>query len=604
MIEERKAGAVTGAGPGEGAGAGANRRDQKKLRTGYTTGANATAAALAATRALLTQTRQDQVTIRLPGGRQATFALHSCEFGPDFARCSCIKDGGDDPDVTHRAEIGATVTWTTTPGIVLAGGPGVGTVTKPGLGLEVGGPAINPVPRRMIVGHVGEAAGEVLAERGDRGLRVEIWVTRGEELARRTLNPRLGIVGGISILGTTGIVVPYSTAAYRATITQGIDVALAQGASQLVFTTGGRSERFAQGILRDLPEVAFIQMGEFLGWSLKEAAGRPGVTKVTVLSMVGKLSKVAQGHFLLHVNNSQVAPAFLARLAGEDCGAAPAVVEEIAQANTARHIQEICLREGLDCLFQRLCQLAAQRMREEVKAPYAIEAILVDFDGRPLGRAEVPAWSAASTVEIVGILDDGPDSLTLKTLRLVEKAEVLVGGRRHLAFFADHRAEKWPIRGDLADLARRLAEETRPTVVLASGDPNFYGIAGYLATALGQERIRIHPNVSAMALAFARVKIPWDGAVLHSVHGRPLDGLADLVRRADKVGLFTDATNSPDAIGRNLLAAEVGGYRAYVCENLGGADEHVVETDLAGLTRQTWAPLNVVILVREREATT
>ncbi len=206
---------------------------------------------------------------------------------------------------------------------------------------------------------------------------------------------------------------------------------------------------------------------------------------------------------------------------------------------------------------------------------------------------------AQPLVEIVGILDDGPDSLTLKLLRLVQQAEVLVGGVRHLEYFPDHPAEKWPIKGGLDALADRIQAETRRVVVLASGDPGFYGIAGYLVSHLGRERIRIHPNVSAMALAFARAKVTWDGAVLHSVHGRPLDGLAERVRGADKIGLFTDATNTPAAIARLLLAAGVTGYRAWVCEHLGGERERVVETDLPGLAAGTWAPLNVLILARE-----
>ncbi len=362
-------------------------RNRQQLRTGYTTGANATAAALAATRALLTQAAATTVTIRLPGGQEAPFALHTCNFGAEFGRCSTIKDGGDDPDATHGAEIGATVTYTDTPGIVLAGGPGVGRVTRPGLGLEVGGPAINPVPRQMITEHVAAAAGAALP--AGRGLRVEIWVSGGEAIARRTLNARLGIIGGISILGTTGIVRPWSTAAYRASVLQTIAVAVRQGATHLVLTTGGRSERFARRLLPDLPEVAFIQMGEFLGWSLKTISAYPEVVRVSVAGMVGKWAKIAQGHFHLHVSNSQVDPEFLAALAA-DCGAAPALVAELRVANTARHFQELCLQAGLTGVFDRICALGARQMREYVKAPYAIEALMIDFDGELRGRADAP----------------------------------------------------------------------------------------------------------------------------------------------------------------------------------------------------------------------
>lgn len=205
----------------------------------------------------------------------------------------------------------------------------------------------------------------------------------------------------------------------------------------------------------------------------------------------------------------------------------------------------------------------------------------------------------SNPVEIVGILDDGPESLTAKTQRIVAAAEVLVGGVRHLAFFPDHPAEKWPLRGSLEELAGRIAAEGRRVVVLASGDPNFYGIAGFLVRRLGRGRVRIHPNVSAMALAFARAQVPWDGALLLSVHGRPLADLAVRLQGAAKVGLFTDPEHSPDAIGRLLLAAGYTGYRAFVCENLGGPAERVVETDLPGLAAGRWAPLNVLILLRE-----
>lgn len=372
---------------------GESGRDRGQMRTGYTTGACATAAALAATRLLLTGTPAKDVTIWLPARRWATFALHSAESGPGWARCSVIKDAGDDPDVTHGAEIVATVSWHPESGVHLAGGPGVGTVTRPGLGLEIGGPAINPVPRRMITEHVQAA----LAEAGEtRGVRVEISVPRGEEMARKTLNPRLGIVGGISILGTTGIVVPYSTAAFRASIAQAVDVALAQGQSHLVATTGGRSERYAMEILRPLglPEVAFIEMGEFLGFTLKTAARRPQVRRLTVVGMIGKLAKVAQGAMHLHARASQVDPAFLAEVAAGS-GAPASVVDEIRRANTGRHVQEIVLAAGVSGFFDRLCQLACEACRDHARAAYEIEVIMTDFDGPAvLGRAQTGPWPA------------------------------------------------------------------------------------------------------------------------------------------------------------------------------------------------------------------
>lgn len=353
---------------------------RRGLRTGYTTGACAAAAAKAATLTMLTGHAPAEVTIDLPAGRPATFALHRVEQSDGRVLASIIKDAGDDPDVTHGAEIQATVERCDAPDITLTGGTGVGTVTKPGLGLEVGGPAINPVPRQMITRAVAEAAGT------DRpGLRVTISVPNGEELAKRTLNGRLGILGGISILGTTGIVQPYSTASWRASVLQAIDVAAANGVTEIVLSTGGRSERFAAQRV-NLPEIAFVEMGEFTGHALKQAVKR-GIRKVYLAGMVGKFSKIAQGHFMTHVAGNQVDPAYLAGLAAA-CGAHQEFAERLSKANTARHFQEMIQEAGgpMD-VFSRICEEVCVRSEELIGGRLAVEAFLFDFDGSLLGHA-------------------------------------------------------------------------------------------------------------------------------------------------------------------------------------------------------------------------
>ncbi len=354
---------------------------RRGMRTGYTTGACATAAAKAATLALITRQPISEVTIHLPIGRDATFAIESCRLSPDSCQCTVIKDAGDDPDVTHGAEIVAEVRWHDTPGLQLRGGVGVGIVTRPGLGLEVGGPAINPVPRQMITEAVSEVAGRLIEE---RGLLVEISVPRGAELARKTMNARLGIIGGISILGTTGIVQPWSTAAWRASVEQAIDVAVANGQRHLVLTTGGRSEKFAMAIL-PLPEIAFVEMGIFTGAALRRCVARE-VEQVTLGGMVGKFAKLAQGHFQTHVAGNQVDPAFLAELAGR-AGASAVVQTAIRAANTARHVQGIIQEAGLRDFFQLLAAAVATRSAAYVRGRLQVEAILFDFDGQILGRA-------------------------------------------------------------------------------------------------------------------------------------------------------------------------------------------------------------------------
>ena len=351
------------------------------LRTGFTTGACATAASLAATRWLLFGQEPGKVTIDLPIGRQATFDIVEPSRDGDWTRCGVVKDGGDDPDVTHRATILARVWRGGGPGVTFAAGEGVGTVTRPGLGLEIGGPAINPVPRQMIRSHLEALAPDVV--RSD-GLTVEMSIPNGEALARRTLNGRLGIVGGLSILGTTGIVVPYSTAAWRASVGQAVDVAAATGQRHIVLSTGGRSEQFAQRVIA-LPEVAFVEMGEFTGYALKRAVER-GIRAVSLAGMIGKMSKIAAGHFMTHVAGNKVDMQLLAQIAAAH-GAGAAMVAEIAQANTARHVQEILLREPLLGPFEEICRQVVERSDALVEGALAVECLLFDFDGTVLGRA-------------------------------------------------------------------------------------------------------------------------------------------------------------------------------------------------------------------------
>jgi cobalt-precorrin-5B (C1)-methyltransferase len=357
-------------------------RQRRGLRRGFTTGACATAAALAAARALASGRRARSETIHLPAGMDATFRLHRFRLGRGQAFASVIKDAGDDPDVTHGAEICARVRWVEQPGIHLKGGHGVGTVTRQGLGLEVGGPAINPVPQRMLNEHLSGLLGNRLEQ---QGLEVTIEVPRGEEMAKKTLNGRLGIVGGISILGTTGIVVPYSTAAWRASVEQAIDVAAANGQRRVVLSTGGRSEQFAMALLPDLPEVAFVEMGEFTGHCLKRCA-RLGLERASLAGMVGKMSKIAMGHFMTHVAANQVDLLFLSDLAAE-CGASRAVVEEIREANTARHFQEIAMANSLRAVFGRLAEEVCARSVQLVNGALVVDCFVFDFDGTLLGEA-------------------------------------------------------------------------------------------------------------------------------------------------------------------------------------------------------------------------
>src|ERR671912_2058972 len=286
----------------------------ERLRTGWTTGTCSAAAAKAAARALLTGEPQDTVDLKLPGKgeeRRISFKVERCEVGRSWAEAVVVKDAGDDPDVTHGAHLTARVSWREEPGIELDRGEGVGLVTKPGLGLTVGGPAINEVPRRMIFYSVEEV---INPER--RGVGVVISVPGGERMAEKTTNARLGIVGGISILGTTGIVRPFSTAAWAASVVQAIDVMGAQCHKTFVLSTGGLTEKAAMRLLPDLEEVNFVEVGDFTGQAIKKAV-RNGLRRGFFVGMAGKLAKLAAGVMMTHWTRSRVDNELLAEITAE-----------------------------------------------------------------------------------------------------------------------------------------------------------------------------------------------------------------------------------------------------------------------------------------------
>jgi cobalt-precorrin-5B (C1)-methyltransferase len=341
------------------------------LRTGWTTGTCASAAAKAAAVGLLTGTAPTAVDVALPDGRRIPFAVESEPGTPN--RCVVVKDAGDDPDCTHGARMTATVEWPP-PGArrtELRAGPGIGTVTRPGLGIPVGEPSITDVPRRMIR--------RALAEVDERPMVVTFEVPGGEDMAARTSNSRLGIVGGISILGTTGVVKPFSTAAYRASVVQQIDVAAAQGADTVVLATGTRSDAYAQHALPHLPEVCFVEVGDFTGIALRRAAAA-GIHHVAWVGMVGKITKLAAGVMMTHFRRTKVDTGLLAEVAREG-GAPQAVVDAATHTNTARHFYEVCLEHGAVAPLQILCRRAAAACRAHVAGALDVDVVCVDFEG-------------------------------------------------------------------------------------------------------------------------------------------------------------------------------------------------------------------------------
>ncbi|MCZ7415270.1 MULTISPECIES: cobalt-precorrin-5B (C(1))-methyltransferase [unclassified Streptomyces] len=352
------------------------------LRPGWTTGACATAATTAAYTALLTGDFPDPVTITLPKGQTPAFALAAESLADGTATAGIVKDAGDDPDVTHGALVRATVRpLPAGSGVVFRAGPGVGTVTRPGLPLDVGEPAVNPVPRQMMREHIAAVA----ARHGGTGdVELTLSIDDGEEIARSTWNPRLGILGGLSVLGTTGVVVPYSCSAWIDSIRRGVDVARAAGRTHVAGCTGSTSEKTVVAEY-GLPEDALLDMGDFAGAVLKYVRRHP-VDRLTVCGGFAKLSKLAAGHLDLHSARSQVDKGFLADLARQG-GATPELAEAVAAANTGLAALQLCTAAGVP-----LGDLVAVTARDQALAvlrgaPVTVDVLCIDRAGTLVGRS-------------------------------------------------------------------------------------------------------------------------------------------------------------------------------------------------------------------------
>ncbi|HRE53964.1 MAG TPA: cobalt-precorrin-5B (C(1))-methyltransferase [Candidatus Competibacter sp.] len=352
----------------------------KPLRYGFTTGACATAASVAAARCLLAGVAVEQIEILLPRGQRPLFDLAYCRLTASGAEAGTIKDAGDDPDVTHGALVFARIELRSPPGVRFHAGPGVGTVTQPGLPVAVGEPAINPTPRRMIAEHLSRLAAE-FGYCG--GFEVTLGIENGAELAQKTLNPRLGIVGGLSVLGTTGIVRPFSCSAYILSIQQAIDVARANGLRHIAACTGATSEQTVRERYQ-LPAMALIEMGDFAGAVLKHLRRAP-VPKLSVAGGFGKISKLAAGHLDLHSRNSSVDLPLLATEAAA-MGASLELQVKMREANTSQGALALALAAGLP-LADRICALAQTRARAILPAEVRVEIWATDRQGRPVGHA-------------------------------------------------------------------------------------------------------------------------------------------------------------------------------------------------------------------------
>lgn len=357
------------------------RPPQRRLRSGWTTGTCAAAAAAAAYEALLSGHCPDAVAVALPGGVTARLAMSRCARAAEGAMAAVIKDAGDDPDVTHGAEIVARVAHGAPgSGVVFRAGEGVGTVSLPGLALAVGEPAINPGPRAIIARAIAEVARR-LGGSGD--VVITVAIPGGEEMARQTLNARLGIVGGLSVLGTTGVVVPYSCAAWIHSIHRGIDVARAAGLAHLAAVTGSTSEAAVRRLM-DLPDAALIDMGDFIGGTLKYIRTHP-VPRLTLAGGFAKLAKLAQGHLYVHSARAHLDHARLVRSL-EALGATAASLAGARAGASAAHILALARAAGLP-LGDAVAADALTVASDLVGGATVLDVLIVSRSGELVGRA-------------------------------------------------------------------------------------------------------------------------------------------------------------------------------------------------------------------------
>src|SRR3989339_634755 len=358
-----------------------------KLKKGYTTGTCAQAAAKAAAIMLTTRKLLETVEVEIACGNVLSISLYDQEITPEYARCSVIKDSGDDPDVTNRAKIIAEVRASQQAGIVIKGGKGVGRVTKPGLPVPVGEYAINPVPRTMILKELSPYLSS--QEDSQKGFEVIISVPKGEELAKQTFNPRLGIEGGISILGTTGIVEPKSLSAYKASLSLELDVIKAAGSVRAALVPGYVGEKFCKEVLGIEAEL-IVKIGDHVGFMLEECA-RKGIREVILAGHIGKLAKVANGQWNTHCQHGDGRLETIAHYA-RLCGASDAVLRQINEQKTAEAAIEILKQNTLCETFNKLAQTVVEKINGLVKSALNVSCYILSLEGEVLGSCLRNAW--------------------------------------------------------------------------------------------------------------------------------------------------------------------------------------------------------------------
>ncbi|MHB9149351.1 MAG: cobalt-precorrin-5B (C(1))-methyltransferase CbiD [Thermoleophilia bacterium] len=560
------------------------------MRSGLTTGTCAAAAAKAAALLLVGQTAPAAVDVPLPSGERVTLEVVSAVlFDRCTARACVVKDAGDDPDVTN----GMTVMVTLELGgenVRFAAGEGVGTVTREGLQLAPGEPAINPVPREMIV----SALAEVFGEGAD--VLVTVSVIGGAEIAGKTFNPRLGIEGGISILGTTGRVEPKSFEAWMRALLPQVDMAIAAGHVRLWLSPGGFGEQFAIDTL-GAPAQAVVRCSNFVG-DLLDACGGAGAQRIVLVGHAGKLVKVAAGLFDTHSRMGDARLETVAAVAAAEGAPGPLVARLIELPTVQAAVAELA-DAGLAHVWEVIAERAARRAGERAGVP--VEVVLLGYGGELLGATagvgRDDRQPDGGSLAVVGAGPGSEDLVTPLAWREIRRADVVAGGARLLDAFAPIGAERITIGADMVGPLAAVAEAVaagRRVVVLASGDPAFFGVLASVRRELPQLTPSVVPGISSAQLALARLGLSWEGVAIASAHGRdPSEALATCSKNSHTL-VLVDRITPPQAFSAAL--SELGDFEVTVLERLGYPEERVTAGPAAAIAAGGFDALSVLFV--------
>lgn len=568
----------------------------KPLRSGLTTGTCAAAAAKAAAMMLADEPVPSAVQVMLPGGEVVEVPVKWVELDDaGSARAAVVKDAGDDPDITNGCTVVVSVELGGR-GVRFSAGEGVGTVMLAGLQLEPGEPAINPVPREMIA----EVLAEVLGERV--GALVTVSVPGGRELAAKTFGPRLGIEGGLSIIGTSGRVEPKSEEAWMRSLLPQVDVVRSAGHSVVWLVPGGIGERYAVDVL-GAPADAVVQCSNFVG-ALLDKCGEAGIERVVIVGHAGKLVKLAAGLFDTHSRAGDARLETVAAVAGAE-GAPGPVVARLLSLPTVQAAIAALDAAGLARVWDAVAERAAHRCRQ--RTGLAVDVVLLGYGGEMLGATgEFVArgeGAGDAGLAVVGVGPGAEEFLVPAAWREVRAAEVVAGGARLLDAYAPDGAKHIEIGADVDAALVRVSEALeagKRTVVLASGDPGMFGILAAVRRELPDVPLRVVPGISSMQLALARLGEVWEGVAIASAHGRDAGEAYVACERNARTLVLVDAKTPPESFSAGLV--DRGAFEVSVLERLGYEDERVTTADAARIAEGRFGALSV-LFVRNRAMT-